>query len=148
MLSLTRKTDYGLIALSCLAETPEAVLSAREIAGRFGISLPLLMNVLKQLAAAGLVKSVRGSKGGYSLGKPSGQITLSELIHTLEGPVRLAPCIGHHTDAANREGCELGNSCPIQSPLRRLHDRLQDFFSNVTLAEIAAEPESSEPVQP
>ena len=58
MLGLTKKTDYALIALSRLAEDADAVVSAREIADRFDISLALLMNVLKQLSAAGLVRSV------------------------------------------------------------------------------------------
>jgi Rrf2 family protein len=136
MLSLTRKTDYGLIALSCLADEPEALLSAREMAGRFGLSLPLLMNVLKQLCTAGLVRSVRGAHGGYSLARSAGEITLSELIQTLEGPVRLAPCV----NGAKGGGCEVGAICPMQGPLQRLHDRLQEFFGSITLAELAAEP--------
>ena len=66
MISLTKKTGYGLIALAHLATLPdEKVCSAREIAGRYDMPLSLLMNVLKELASAGYVDSVRGSHGGY-----------------------------------------------------------------------------------
>ncbi|NQU76949.1 MAG: Rrf2 family transcriptional regulator, partial [Planctomycetes bacterium] len=75
MLSLTRKTDYALLALTHLAAEPAAVISAREMAEQYCLSQPLLMNVLKQLSASGLVSSVRGARGGYTLAKSAEQIT-------------------------------------------------------------------------
>ncbi|MFW6153942.1 MAG: RrF2 family transcriptional regulator [Planctomycetota bacterium] len=137
MLSLTRKTDYALLALTYLAMRPAEVVSAREMAERFGLSSGLLMNVLKQLGAAGLVDSVRGARGGYRLAERPERITLADLIDTMEGPVRLAPCVGGGKgDEPN--GCGASSLCPIQGPLQLLHDRLRGFFGEITLAELVA----------
>jgi len=137
MLSLTRKTDYALMALTYLASRPDEVISAREMSERFGVSLPLLMNVLKQLSGAEWVHSVRGARGGYTLARSADRITLADLIDTIEGPVRLAPCVGGAPDGG-RASCEASETCPIQGPLGWLHDRLRGFFQNITLAQLAA----------
>lgn len=146
MLSLTKKTDYALIAMSRLAANPEAVFSAREIAQDFHVPLPLLMNVLKKLCASGLVRSVRGARGGYSLARPAAEVTLADLIVALEGPMKLAQCSSAKGDDGNGQphGCRLGEKCPIQGPLQRVHERLRDFLENVTLAEIVAGQETAE----
>ena len=94
MLTLTRKTDYALIALSHLAANQGRIVSAREIAGKYRVPLALLMNLLKLCAAAGLVESVRGARGGYRLGKPPEKITLVELVEAIEGPLKLSSAMG------------------------------------------------------
>ena len=70
--SLTRKSDYALLALSRLdLEGPDASpVSARHIADAYDLPLPIMMNVLKDLAGAGLVNSKRGATGGYYLSRP------------------------------------------------------------------------------
>lgn len=136
MLSLTRKTDYALLALTSLAVKPGNVLSAREIAAQYGVSLPLLMNVLKQLAGCGMVTSVRGARGGYVLARPADQITLAELIDAIEGPVRLAPCVNGAAGRSAYDICQSGGSCPIHRPLSRLQTRLEGFFAGITLDEL------------
>ena len=65
MLSLTKKTDYALIALAYLAERPDRTVSAREIAGGFQMPVALVMNILKTLHHAKWLASTRGAKGGY-----------------------------------------------------------------------------------
>ena len=117
MLSLTKKTDYAVIAMCHLALAPQRVASAREIARSFGMPLSLLMNILKRLCVAGLVRSVRGAQGGYALARPAGQITLADLVVALEGPVRLANCVNgsHHEQAPREKGaacCRLGGELP------------------------------------
>jgi Rrf2 family protein len=139
MISLTRKTDYALLALTSLAGAkPGNVVSAREIAGQYGVSLSLLMNVLKQLAGCGMVTSVRGARGGYVLARPADQITLAELIDAIEGPVRLAPCVSGSTVRGAYDICQSGGSCPIHRPLSRLQHRLEGFFAGITLVELVA----------
>ncbi len=136
MLSLTRKTDYALLALAYLAGESASIVSAREIAARYRVSRSLLMNVLKQLSASGLIRSVRGAHGGYALARPAEEITLAEVIGVIEGPVRLAPCTGGGDEEVDPV-CNALDNCPMHGPLNWLHLRLQDFFENVTLAEMA-----------
>ncbi len=76
MLTLTRKTEYGLIAMCHLARIGRKVVSARDIAEEHNVPLALLMNVLKKLNRAGLVNSVRGARGGYVLNSEPGQVRI------------------------------------------------------------------------
>jgi len=137
MLSLTKKTGYGLIAMTHLAGlAPEELASAREIAERFGVPTALLMNVLKELAAAGYVRSVRGAKGGYRLARQPEQISLGALITALEGPVRLAECLRGGEEGGGAV-CELVDRCPIADPVHRVQRKFKDFLETMTLADIA-----------
>ena len=136
MFALTKKTGYALVAMSHLAGLSEGKLaSAREIAKLFSVPVSLLMNVLKELAAAGYVESVRGSRGGYRLACRPEEVSLAEIIGQLEGPPRLAECI---TDQAGEDECtcQVMANCPIFDPVHRVHRRLNDFLKEVTLAEI------------
>jgi Rrf2 family protein len=135
MLTLTRKTDYALIALTHLAHEPAGYSSAREIAARYNLPLPLLMNLLKLLAQKGLTRSVRGPRGGYTLAKPSNKIALTDIITAVEGPVQLVQCVEMHEEDHNE--CQLVSCCPVRSPIHRIHDRLVSFLTSITLSDIA-----------
>lgn len=135
MLALTRKTGYGLIAMTHLATLDGQRASAREIAAQYGVSQSLLMNVMKRLASAGYVVSVRGAKGGYRLARRPEDVNLSDLITVLEGPIRLARC---QTDQAGESECtcQIMARCPVADPVHRVQRKLNDFLRKVTLAEI------------
>lgn len=141
MLSLTKKTGYGLIAMSHLARLPaDEVASAREISERFGAPAALMMNVLKELAAAGFVESVRGAHGGYRLAVRPEDVNLGDLIASIERPVRLTECITDATGDDKECTCELMARCPVADPVHRIHRKLNDFLKKVTLAEIVEPP--------
>ena len=136
MLSLTKKTGYGLIAMTYLARLPAGqVASAREISEMFGVPTALLMNILKELAAAGYVDSVRGAHGGYRLGRDLGSVSVADLIGVLEGPIRLAECLRHQA-GKSESICDLVDRCPIADPVHRVQRKLRDFLKNVKLAEM------------
>jgi len=135
MLALTKKTDYALIALSYLAKRVEGVMSARELASVSRVPLPILTNVVKALAHAGIGVSERGSAGGYSLAKPADSINLHELITAIEGPVHFVQCVSAGADD-HRTPCELESCCSIRQPAHRIHGRLKEFLESVTLAEL------------
>jgi Rrf2 family protein len=106
MLSVTRKTDYALVALARLAEAQGAgreVLSARRIGEEAGIPVPALMNILKDLGRGGLVRASRGALGGYALAKTPREITVARVIESIEGRVRILPCCEENETDACRE---------------------------------------------
>jgi Rrf2 family protein len=135
MLSLSRKTDYALIALSLLAKQETGVVSAREIAAGTGLPLPILTNILKSLAHAEIVVSERGACGGYGLGRSPETVTLYDLITAIEGRFQLVRCavLGKDSDDAP---CELEPSCPTRLPAHKVHARLRRFLESITLAEL------------
>lgn len=142
MLALTKKTDYALIALAHLARQPEGVVSARAIAAVYHLPLPILTNILKTLAHAGVVVSERGAAGGYGLARPAETITLHELIAVIEGPFRFVRCFVSEPET-NQSLCDLEATCPIRLPAHRIRERLKDFLENVTLADLIQGAEAS-----
>ncbi len=134
MLSLTRKTEYALIALCHLARQGRKVVSARDIAVTHDVPLPLLMNVLKRLNRSGFLMSVRGAHGGYMLEKSPREITLEALVEAVEGPVHLVRCANPGLEG---RPCDLSEVCPIKGALHKVHHRLRRFFADVTIADLA-----------
>jgi Rrf2 family protein len=137
MFALTKKTDYALIALAELARRFGAVVSAREIADRYNVPLPLLTNILKGLTRASIVHSERGAYGGYRLARPADTINLHELISAIEGPFQFVRC-APVAPRGGRANCDLEPRCPIRLPAHRIRDRLARLLEEVTLAELVA----------
>lgn len=140
MLSLTRKTGYALIALTYLAGRRSGLASAREIAEAYKLPTALVMNILKTLQHAGMLMSMRGTKGGYRLTADLNQITLLRLIEVLEGPVKLADCMaaGRDGGSADPELCKIAPGCPIKGAIRELHERIVKILDNLPLSDIIA----------
>ena len=113
MLKLTKKADYGLIALRHLAVArPRASASAKDIADSYGIPLPLLSKVLQKLARGGLLISEQGTNGGYRLAREARDISALEAIRVIDGPIILTKCFTEHA------GCDQTALCPVREPLR------------------------------
>ena len=148
MLSLTRKCDYALVALAELAHCGRRTVSARDIATKVGVPLPVLTNVLHRLQRWGLVHSKKGARGGYSLARPPHQITMAEVIDAIDGGGRLTPCChGEHSagcddsaaEAKAESDCNLEAACRIREPMLRIQHGLREYFSSVTLEHLAFE---------
>src|ERR1035438_9150994 len=93
MLKLTKKADYGLIALRHLALGEAGVTaSAKEMADAYGLPLPLLSKILQKLARGGMLQSVAGTNGGYRLTRDANSISAMEVIRAIDGPIVLTSC--------------------------------------------------------
>ena len=127
MLKLTKKADYGLIALRHITVSPRATASAKEIADGYHIPLPLLAKVLQKLAKAGLLRSVSGTNGGYKLSRDPRAINALEVIHAIDGPTILASCFTSHGV------CDQSDRCTVREPLRRVHEAILGLLANMTI---------------
>src|SRR5947209_14955956 len=116
MLKLTKKADYGLIALRHLAASPGATASTKEIADAYHLPVTLLAKVLQKLTKAGLLRSLPGTNGGYKLARDAARISALEVIRAIDGPVILTHCFTEHGI------CEQSVSCTVREPLRRVHE--------------------------
>ncbi len=96
MLKLTKKADYGLIALKHLAVSGGPSASAKEIAETYGIPLPLLSKILQKLAKSGFLRSEHGTNGGYRLARDPREISALEVIRSIDGPIVLTACFTEH----------------------------------------------------
>ncbi len=135
MLTLTKKTDYALIALSLLAKLPSGVVSARAIAEKCGVPVAILTNILKTLTHAGVVVSERGANGGYRLGRSPEAISLHEVITAIEGQVQFVRCL-KTDDESDGNLCGLEPSCPVRMPAHRIYERLKQFLESTPLSEL------------
>ncbi|HZO88660.1 MAG TPA: Rrf2 family transcriptional regulator [Chthonomonadaceae bacterium] len=132
MLSLSKKTDYALLALSYLTRTePGRAVNTKEIAERYAIPMELLAKILQKLARADLLLSTPGPTGGYRLARSADQISVGEVIKVIDGP----PAIIHCLKIAHN-GCEQLDRCTIRRPLARINAKILQMLDLISLAEI------------
>lgn len=137
MLSLSRKTDYALVALAYLggAAAGRGAVSARQVAEQTGLPEPVTQTVLKQLAAARIVTSTRGSAGGYELVQDPAHVSVLEVVVAIEGPVQTAPCCDGNLPILGQD-CRLEGECKIGPAIKTLHRRLVGVLEETTLADL------------
>src|ERR1700689_5196570 len=136
MLKLTKKADYGLIALRHLATGRRASASAKDIAEAYRIPLPLLSKVLQKMAKAGLLLSEQGTNGGYRLGRDPHEISALDVIRTLDGPIILTHCFTEHAEPVE---CAQSALCPVREPLRKVHEGILRLLSGISISDMSQE---------
>jgi Rrf2 family protein len=133
MLKLTKKADYGLIALKHLAMHGPASSSAKEIAETYGIPSPLLSKILQKLAKNGFLRSEQGTNGGYKLAREASEITALEVIRSIDGPIFLTACFTEHGY------CVHTDKCIVRDPLQKVHEGILRLLASITIADMSAE---------
>lgn len=134
MLKLSKKADYGLIAVRHLAEQGTAgACSARDIARTYRIPTELLAKILQKLAKNGLLVSQHGIKGGYVLSKSPAEITAFEVIRAIEGPLFITSCV------TDRRECGQMGKCTVREPLSKVNETLVQALSAVTISALTRE---------
>lgn len=137
--SLTRKTDYALLALARLAGEDQGAgepVSARQIAQEYDLPLPVLMNVLKDLSKAELICATRGAGGGYVLARSAHLITLAQVIAAIEGPVSVNMCCESSDEHEQCLGCRLTDRCPVTHTMQQLNDMIIGALRDLSIADV------------
>lgn len=134
MLKLTKKADYGLMAMKHLAEHchPEAC-SAKDVADAYGIPPEALAKILQRLVKAGLLTSQHGMNGGYTLARDPAKISAFEVIRAIDGPLFITSCV------TVRGECDQTDRCTIREPLRKVNQSIEDVLRRITIAEMKEE---------
>lgn len=132
-MKISTRGKYGLRAMLDLAVHwgPDTV-PLSSIAERQNISINYLEQVFSILRKAGLVKSIKGAQGGYFLGKPASQITVGEILRTLEGDLQLAG----EEDAARGNNYEY---CIRLNVWDRIEESIKEIVDSLTLEDLAKE---------
>lgn len=139
MLQLTKRTEYGLIALTHLAARAEGgIVSVREICDAYPVPRRLVAEVLKDLCHARLVDSHRGASGGYSLARSAETISVGDVVAALEGQPSLTSCASLGLAAGS--ACGVEHVCPIRSPIETLRHELWRLLNRTTLRDLARHP--------
>jgi len=138
MLRLSKLADYGTSVMTVLAEQPQTVRNAAELAQLTHVSTPMVSKILKMLARDKLVVSTRGAQGGYRLARAPHEISMAEVIAALEGPIALTECAEAHGH------CTIEPRCAVRTNWQRINLAVAEALSNITLEEMT----TPLPVQP
>jgi Rrf2 family protein len=134
VLRLSKKADYGLIALSYMAEAGQRpIVSAREMAEQHDIPVELLAKVLQRLARRGVLTSVQGINGGYRLARAPQAISVADVVEAIDGPLTLTAC------SDTSDTCDQFAKCNIRDPLHRIRERIASALATCSVAELAAD---------
>jgi Rrf2 family protein len=128
MFQLSKKADYGLIALKHLAQRSESV-SAREIATEYRIPAELLAKILQRLARKGILVSQHGIKGGYVLARDPAEISVVDVVEALDGPIGITPC-------ERGFDCEQMSLCSVKDPLMKLRAKVVRVLGDTSIYEL------------
>lgn len=130
-MKLSSRTRYGMRAILELAlEYGKAPLQIKTIADREDISNKYLEQLIAMLKASGLVRSIRGPRGGYVLAKPPSEVLMKDVFLTLEGPMIPAECLQHE------EYCERCTDCATRQIWQQLQNAILGVLESVTLADL------------
>ena len=108
VMQISEAASLALHSMALLASKPEKIFSVREISSKLHVSEAHLSKVLQRLAKIGLVRSHRGPKGGFVLGKASDKITLLEVYEAIDGPLLSSKCL-FNTPICSGEHCIFGD---------------------------------------
>ena len=131
MFRLSKMTDYGVVVLGLLAGQRGRLLNAPEIAESTGLPGANVSQVLKTLAAAGVVASHRGARGGYELAREPEDITVRELVVAFEGPLAVTACVEGAED-----NCSVEPLCLLAGGWEQVNSAIRSALDSVTLADL------------
>jgi Rrf2 family iron-sulfur cluster assembly transcriptional regulator len=131
-MQITRAGEYGVLGLMCLARRAfGTVVMVDEVSREEHIPKSFAAKIFQSLAKAGLVKSNRGTGGGFALLKKPGEITVLEVIEAIEGKIAFQRCL-----AEEEPKCEHFGGCALCGLFEQAQDRVKDVFSRTTLADL------------
>lgn len=140
MLKLTKRADYGMMAMRYLAEhADKGAHSARDIAEAYRIPLPVLAKILQALAKAELAISHAGPSGGYTLARPAKNINTFDVISAIDGPLVITNCTTVHG------ACDMVGYCTVKEPLRKVNDSIKNLLNSISIADLNESVDSDGP---
>ena len=130
-MQISRRVDYGLRAVIYLSgQNPEKCCSITEIAKNQGMPKKFLEKIIQDLIHGGLIKSRRGSCGGYTLARAAEGISFYDVIEAVEGPIAVNACMDHQL------GCDQIPRCTMIGVWSELQRSVTDVLSRTTIADL------------
>ena len=144
MNKMSKKTEYALMALNLFhsleqqgsgarPQSPKPLhpaISAKDIAEKIHAPFEITARVLQVLASKGILKAEYGTQGGYHLVKSLDEVSVHDLIETLESSTELTKCIGSESE------CDLAKKCTIVAPITTLNKKIQNFYKSISISEV------------
>lgn len=130
-MKLSTRARYGIRALLDLSvHDTKGPISLKDIAARQEISMSYLEHLINPLVAGGIIRTVRGSKGGIVLAKKPGDIKLSEIIDLLEGSTSPVDCVD------SPQNCQRSEECVTRGVWIQIKEAIDGVLDSITLLEL------------
>lgn len=126
---ITLEADYAVRIVNCLAKH-QVRMDAKSLAAATGVTLRFSLKILRKLVAEGVVRSYKGTQGGYELAKPANSITLGEVIEVVEGPITISRCVGTEDFQCSR--VEDHHECRFNKAYSEIAQMVRDQLYAVT----------------
>lgn len=130
MLKLSKKSEYGILAMQFLAENPKELVTAKEMSEKLELSFEFLAKTLQHLKREGLVNTIQGMKGGYELNVDPNNTSLMTIISTLEKHPEIVECSDE-----DHNNCDRKEFCTIRHPMMVLQKKIDEIFNETYLSE-------------
>ena len=131
---LTHLADYAVVLMTAAARRPAAArLSATELSAETGVPLPTAQKLMGQLAGSGLLSSVRGAGGGFTLARPASEISLADVVEAVEGPIALTMC-----SDSNNHDCILDKHCRVKPHIGIVGNAVRGALNAVSLETLSS----------
>jgi Rrf2 family protein len=135
LMQVPRRVDYGLRAVIYLADqVPDKCCSIGQIAKQQGIPRKFLEKIIQDLIRGGLIKSKRGSCGGYALARSADAISFRDVIEAIEGPIAVNACLDHEL------GCDQMPRCTMIDVWSEVQNKITEVLSRTTIAGLRQSP--------
>jgi len=129
VLKVSDAASLAMHTMVLLALKPDRVVSTHEIASCLQVSEAHLSKVLQRLTREGLVKSVRGPRGGFKLGKTHRDLTLLDVYEAIEGRLESSECLLESRSCA-------GDKCILGFLLQSVNRQVRDYLTGTRLSEL------------
>lgn len=131
-MQITRQADYAVRAVLHLARSGDTRTATSVIAEEQKIPPSFLAKIISQLSIAGLLHTSRGARGGVTLARDAGEITLLEVIEAIDGPIQLNECVG------DTNTCSFDKDCPLRPVWCEAQEQLVGRLKGTNFADMIA----------
>ncbi len=130
-MQFTRAEGYGILGVLYLADKEEGkIVPLSEIAESENVPEKFLAKIFQNLTKTGIVRSHRGVKGGFSLNRKPEEITVRQVVETIQGPYHLIKCL------QDRNRCDKYDDCAVRVVLEKAEERILEVFEEYTLKDL------------
>ena len=138
-MKVSTRGDYAVrVTLELAISGPGAVVSVHQLGERAGVPAKYATQLLRELQRRGIVRSQRGPRGGFSLGREPSEISIGEVIRLMDGPLAPVPCASQTQHLACPPGrCQSEETCVLRDMWLEVRNAIAGILDQTTFADLA-----------
>lgn len=134
MLRITNLADYALILMCQIVREPDTLYSAASLSKIIGIPIPTVSKILGNLTRHNILISQRGLKGGFRLAGDRNEVSVTNVIEAIDGPIAVTSCIEEDNE------CDLMKICTMRPHWHAINNAVRQALENISIVDISHSP--------